>query len=113
MTELKAKKPACDAGFLPHSESAGRAVIAYGNAIWTIPILFLDTFGTNSHAAFRFLDSPKIMAAYIAKTIMTGDIAFDWVKDNLKTAKRYCRIFPSKRSFIAIRQVPTYSKARS
>ncbi|CAI8840976.1 hypothetical protein EMIT0P100_200034 [Pseudomonas sp. IT-P100] len=64
-----------------------------------MPILYLATFATSSHAAFRFLDSLKIMAACIAETIKSGDTALDWFKGNLKTTKRHCRIFLSKSSF--------------
>ncbi|MCP1518940.1 putative addiction module antidote protein [Pseudomonas migulae] len=40
-----------------------------------MPILNLDTSGTSRHEASRFLDSPEIMAAYIAESMKAGDTA--------------------------------------
>ena len=40
-----------------------------------MPILNLDTSGTSRHEASRFLDSPEVMAAYIAESMKAGDTA--------------------------------------
>ena len=40
-----------------------------------MPILNIDTCGTDCHEASRFLDSPEIMAAYIAESMKAGDTA--------------------------------------
>lgn len=40
-----------------------------------MPILNVDTSGTDCHEASRFLDSPEIMAAYIAESMKAGDTA--------------------------------------
>ena len=40
-----------------------------------MPILNLDTSGTSRHEASHFLDSPEIMAAYIAESMKAGDTA--------------------------------------
>jgi probable addiction module antidote protein len=40
-----------------------------------MPILNLDTSGTSRYEASHFLDSPEVMAAYIAESMKAGDTA--------------------------------------
>lgn len=40
-----------------------------------MPILNLNTSGTSRFEASRFLDSPEVMAAYLAESMKDGDVA--------------------------------------
>ncbi|WP_207284518.1 addiction module antidote protein [Pseudomonas sp. FW300-N2A2] len=52
-----------------------------------MPVLNLDTSGTSRHEASRFLDSPEIMAAYIAESMKAGDMALVHALSEVAKAK--------------------------